>query len=138
MLEISHAEFAEGAELVYTQRTQSAQSLCAARRHPWGIRAIRAIRESSSHPRRSATALRTLRTPRELLGTEGAGRADEPSAALDPRNRRNLIRIINQFDHLKIIASHDLDFIWDTCGRVSGAGPAKRTTAGTDFSSACC
>ena len=43
---------------------------------------------------------------------------DEPSAALDPRNRRNLIRIINQFDHLKIIASHDLDFIWDTCSRV--------------------
>ena len=43
---------------------------------------------------------------------------DEPSAVLDPRNRRNLIRIINQFDHLKIIASHDLDFIWDTCSRV--------------------
>lgn len=43
---------------------------------------------------------------------------DEPSAALDPGNRRNLIRILNEFDHLKIIASHDLDFIWDTCSRV--------------------
>ena len=43
---------------------------------------------------------------------------DEPSVALDPRNRRNLIHIINEFDHLKLIASHDLDFIWDTCGRV--------------------
>lgn len=42
---------------------------------------------------------------------------DEPSIALDPRNRRNLIAILNQFDHLKIIASHDLDFIWDTCER---------------------
>lgn len=42
---------------------------------------------------------------------------DEPSAALDPRNRRNLIGILNGFSHLKIIASHDLDFIWDTCGR---------------------
>lgn len=42
---------------------------------------------------------------------------DEPSAALDPRNRRNLIRILNGFEHLKIIASHDLDFIWDTCNR---------------------
>lgn len=42
---------------------------------------------------------------------------DEPSIALDPRNRRNLIRILNSFDHLKIIASHDLDMIWDTCER---------------------
>ncbi len=42
---------------------------------------------------------------------------DEPSAALDPRNRRNLINIINSFSHLKIIASHDLDFILDTCPR---------------------
>lgn len=43
---------------------------------------------------------------------------DEPSVALDPQNRRNLIRVLNEFDHLKIIASHDLDFIWDTCNRV--------------------
>lgn len=43
---------------------------------------------------------------------------DEPSVALDPKNRRILINILNEFDHLKIIASHDLDFIWDTCNRV--------------------
>ena len=43
---------------------------------------------------------------------------DEPSVALDPQNRRNLIRILGEFDHLKIIASHDLDFIWDSCERV--------------------
>lgn len=42
---------------------------------------------------------------------------DEPSVALDPRNRRGLINILNSFSHLKIIASHDLDFIWDTCER---------------------
>ena len=42
---------------------------------------------------------------------------DEPSIALDPRNRRNLIHILNTFDHLKIIASHDLDLILDTCER---------------------
>ena len=42
---------------------------------------------------------------------------DEPSIALDPRNRRNLIRILNSFGHLKIIASHDLDLILDTCKR---------------------
>ncbi len=43
---------------------------------------------------------------------------DEPSIALDPGNRRNLIHIMNEFDHLKIIASHDLDFVWDTCNRI--------------------
>ena len=42
---------------------------------------------------------------------------DEPSIALDPRNRRNLIHILNSFNHLKIIASHDLDLILDTCER---------------------
>lgn len=43
---------------------------------------------------------------------------DEPSIALDPKNRRQLIHILNDFDHLKIIASHDLDMILDTCSRV--------------------
>ena len=42
---------------------------------------------------------------------------DEPSIALDPRNRRNLINILNEFKQLKIIASHDLDMILDTCNR---------------------
>lgn len=42
---------------------------------------------------------------------------DEPSITLDPRNRRNLIRILNSFKQLKIIASHDLDMILDTCER---------------------
>ena len=42
---------------------------------------------------------------------------DEPSIALDPRTRRNLIGILNELDVLKIITSHDLDFIMDTCKR---------------------
>lgn len=42
---------------------------------------------------------------------------DEPSIALDPKNRRNLIRLLNSFSQLKIIASHDLDMILDTCER---------------------
>ena len=37
---------------------------------------------------------------------------------MDPKNRRNLINILNEFDHVKIITSHDLDFIWDTCNRI--------------------
>ncbi len=42
---------------------------------------------------------------------------DEPSIALDPRNRRNLIGILNEINSLKLITSHDLDFILDTCER---------------------
>ena len=43
---------------------------------------------------------------------------DEPSTMLDPRNRRNLIEVLNAIKGLKIIASHDLDMIWDTCDRI--------------------
>ena len=42
---------------------------------------------------------------------------DEPSVALDPKNRRNLINILNQLNQAKIIASHDLNMIMDTCDR---------------------
>ncbi len=42
---------------------------------------------------------------------------DEPSVALDPRNRKNLIKILNEIKTLKLITSHDLDFIMDTCER---------------------
>lgn len=58
---------------------------------------------------------------------------DEPSVALDPRNRRNLIRILGQLPCAQLIASHDLDFIWDTCdqvillhqGQVERTGPTR-------------
>ena len=58
---------------------------------------------------------------------------DEPTVGLDPKNRRNLIHVINEFEHLKILASHDLDFILDTCsrvllmngGRIAADGPAR-------------
>lgn len=42
---------------------------------------------------------------------------DEPSVGLDPRNRRNLIAILREMKGLKIIASHDLDMVWDICER---------------------
>ena len=43
---------------------------------------------------------------------------DEPSTALDPQNRRTLINTLNSLQVTKIIASHDLDLILDTCDRV--------------------
>lgn len=43
---------------------------------------------------------------------------DEPSIALDPRNRRTLIQVINKLRLTKLIASHDLDLVLETCTRV--------------------
>lgn len=43
---------------------------------------------------------------------------DEPSIALDPCNRRRLIHILKELPMTKIIASHDLDLILETCDRV--------------------
>lgn len=43
---------------------------------------------------------------------------DEPSAALDAKNRRNLINILRSLPCTQVIASHDLDFIYETCDRV--------------------
>lgn len=57
---------------------------------------------------------------------------DEPASHLDPKSRRALINLLRHFHHTKIIASHDLDLIMDTCrrciiiggGRVVADGPA--------------
>ena len=43
---------------------------------------------------------------------------DEPSTALDPVNRRTVINTIKTLPQTKLIASHDLDMILDTCQRV--------------------
>jgi cobalt/nickel transport system ATP-binding protein len=56
---------------------------------------------------------------------------DEPSSNLDPKSRRYLIRLLNGFNHTKIIATHDLDFILEVCkrclvikdGRIVADGP---------------
>jgi cobalt/nickel transport system ATP-binding protein len=43
---------------------------------------------------------------------------DEPSSALDPCNRRLVINTIRELRQTKLITSHDLDMILDTCERV--------------------
>ena len=43
---------------------------------------------------------------------------DEPTAALDPYNRRIIINTIRELTQTKLITSHDLDMILDTCERV--------------------
>jgi len=43
---------------------------------------------------------------------------DEPSIFLDARGRRELIKILHTLQATRIIASHDLEMILETCGRV--------------------
>jgi cobalt/nickel transport system ATP-binding protein len=43
---------------------------------------------------------------------------DEPSMYLDPRGRRELIRLLPTLPGSRIIASHDLEMILETCSRV--------------------
>jgi cobalt/nickel transport system ATP-binding protein len=58
---------------------------------------------------------------------------DEPAASLDPKSRRDVIRLLNTFTHSKIVASHDLDLILDVCkrclvirdGAIVADGPAQ-------------
>lgn len=42
---------------------------------------------------------------------------DEPSSNLDPKSRRDLIVLLEKFDHTKIITGHDLELILDICER---------------------
>ena len=57
---------------------------------------------------------------------------DEPTSALDPFNRRLVINTIRSLRQTKLITSHDLDMILDTCdrvillseGRIAADGPA--------------
>ena len=58
---------------------------------------------------------------------------DEPTSALDPYNRRIVINTIRELEQTKLITSHDLDMILDTCdrvillsdGKIAADGPAQ-------------
>lgn len=50
---------------------------------------------------------------------------DEPSAALDPKSRRRLINLLNDFTHTKVITTHDLDMVLDVCDRTIVLGQGK-------------
>ncbi len=66
---------------------------------------------SGGEKRMAAIATTLVMEPEMLL-------MDEPSTALDPVNRRTVINTINTLGQTKLIASHDLDMILDTCSRV--------------------
>ena len=55
---------------------------------------------------------------------------DEPSSELDPKHRRDLINILKGLKITKIIATHDLDLIWEVCPKVVLLDNGKLAAAG--------
>jgi cobalt/nickel transport system ATP-binding protein len=66
---------------------------------------------------------------------------DEPSMFLDPRGRRELIGVIRALPGTKLIATHDLDLVLDTCprvlvldgGKLAADGPTENLLADTEL-----
>jgi cobalt/nickel transport system ATP-binding protein len=85
---------------------------------------------SGGEKRRAALAGVLAMRPEVLL-------LDEPSMYLDPRGRRELIGLIQSLPVTKMIASHDLELILETCqqafvldgGRLIASGPARSLLA---------
>ena len=78
---------------------------------------ISALRDRANH-RISGGEKRMAAIAAVLALEPGMLLMDEPSAALDPKNRRRVIRVLNGLPQTMLIASHDLDMILETCGRV--------------------
>jgi cobalt/nickel transport system ATP-binding protein len=78
---------------------------------------------SSGEKRRAALAGVLALRPEVLL-------LDEPSAHLDPRGRRELIKLINGLPVTKLLASHDLELVLATCSRVLVLDAGRRMADG--------
>jgi cobalt/nickel transport system ATP-binding protein len=91
-------------------------------------------RLSGGEKRRAALAGVLAMRPEVLL-------LDEPSMFLDPRGRRELIRLLNALPGTMLVATHDLDLVHDACsrvivldaGRVVADGPAGVLLADHDL-----
>lgn len=94
-------------------------------------------RLSGGEKRRAALAGALVMRPELLL-------LDEPSAALDLRNRRQLIGLLARMDQAMLIASHDLEMLLELCprvvlidgGRIIADGPARALMADHDLMTA--
>jgi cobalt/nickel transport system ATP-binding protein len=78
---------------------------------------------SGGQKRRAAIATVLAMSPRVWL-------FDEPTADLDPRSRRELCELLKTIPGTKLIASHDLDFVLDTCRQVAVLAEGKLQTLG--------
>lgn len=82
---------------------------------------------SGGEKRRAAIAGVLAMRPEVLL-------LDEPSMFLDPRGRRELIGLINGLPGTRLIASHDLALVRDTCSRIIVMDAGRVVTeGGTDL-----
>jgi cobalt/nickel transport system ATP-binding protein len=81
---------------------------------------------SGGEKRRAALAGVLAMEPEILL-------LDEPSSNLDPRGRRDFLRLVQQLPGTRLIASHDLELIRELCprcllldhGRIHADGPTR-------------
>lgn len=95
-------------------------------------------RLSAGEKRRAAIATVLSMAPDILV-------LDEPTSNLDPRARRQLINLLREFHHTKIIATHDLDLVLDLCprtlvlheGRVKADGTTREIFADEALLAAC-
>ncbi len=55
---------------------------------------------------------------------------DEPSSNLDPKHRRGIINLLNNFKLTKIIATHDLSLVSEVCSKVVLIDKGKIAAAG--------
>lgn len=70
---------------------------------------------------------------------------DEPGSNLDPRSRRNLIRLLAELGKTLVIATHDLDMALDLCrrtvilhkGEIAADGPTTNLLMQKDLLEAC-
>jgi len=70
---------------------------------------------------------------------------DEPTTGLDPLGRRQLIRLLADFHHTKIVATHDLDLVLDICprtivikdGKIEADGSTTEIFCNRELLSAC-
>ncbi|WP_246524766.1 energy-coupling factor ABC transporter ATP-binding protein [Gemmata palustris] len=89
---------------------------------------------SGGQKRRAALAGALAMHPSVLL-------LDEPSMFLDPRGRRELIAVIRGLPGTKLIATHDLDLVLDSCprvlvldaGQLAADGPAEQLLADSNL-----
>jgi cobalt/nickel transport system ATP-binding protein len=85
------------------------------------------FRMSAGEKRRAAIATVLAMEPEVLV-------LDEPTSDLDPRGRRELIRLVEGLDITKIVATHDLEMALEVAGRavildrgrVAADGPIRR------------
>jgi len=55
---------------------------------------------------------------------------DEPSSNLDPKGRRELIKLLKTIEGTKIIATHDLELVLEICNKVILMGKGKVIASG--------